>query len=158
MEAVQDGVDDLLGGEQSPVGDVGVAAGEGEQPQHVDELVDRHRQLVGVGADDVGEQGAEAGRASVGGVGVVQVVGGPTSSIFCISSKVARNRCCRIATTFSSRALSGWSRSISSIRADQVTGLEGPGDGRVDQLVLGLEDPEDRALGDARPPRRSAGS
>ena len=31
---------------------------------------------------------------------------------------------------------------------DDVSGLEGPGDRRVDQVVLRVEGPEDRALGD----------
>ena len=41
---------------------------------------------------------------------------------FFISSKVARNRCCRIEASWTSRACRGWSRSISPIRSISAPG------------------------------------
>ena len=68
---------------------------------------------------------------------------------FFISSKVARNRCWRIEASFEQPGLE---RLVGVDLQDPVRqgpGLEGPRDGELDELLLGLHDPEDRALGDA---------
>jgi hypothetical protein len=75
-DAVQQQPDDLLGGQGDTVGDAGVAAGEADQPHQPGHLLGLARELVAVGAHQVGD-----GLDDLGVVGrVAWVLGGPVSA------------------------------------------------------------------------------
>jgi hypothetical protein len=153
-ESVEEQGDDLRGSQRLPVGDHRMAAGKGHHVQPPGGLLRLEAQLPGVRLDQP-DEGSED-RLGVVGVAVRPRTAGPLRAHPRLPGAPQRVEHTDHPAHMRLQRLDGRHEPVLQTGSGvhllqfghQCGGIEGAGPGGAQQLLLGVEDPEDRALGD----------